>query len=508
VRLAEVVGALSLAADVSAGCALEKGIRTVVIASRLAHRLGATNEERTQTFWIAALRNVACTAFAPDAAAFAAGDDISARNTLFRVDFDRPVEAFLRIVRGFAPEASVIDRARGIARFVLDREIPRRFANTHCEAGMFFARSLAMSEEITRGLGVTGERFDGKGHRGTYGDELPYGARVSDVADVLEMFWWADGSALATRELEHRRGRSLDPRIVDVATRELPELTEQLRDSVWDAYLEAEPERLTIAGEQIDAGCVALGLFADLTSLHTLAHSRRVAGIVDAAGAASGISDDARALARRAGSVHDLGRVAVASGTWDKKGPLNALEWQRVCSHSHQTEAVLRAAGLDELAAIAGATHERGGGAGYHKGLALDGVPFLAKLVAAADVMAALGEDRPHRPRLALDRAAVELRSLVKSGALDARAVQAVLDAQGVRAPRKKAWPGGLSDREVEVVRMVAVGRTNKDIGVLLRMSPRTAQKHVMNVYDKLGLESRAGLALYALEHGLLDDDH
>jgi DNA-binding NarL/FixJ family response regulator len=64
----------------------------------------------------------------------------------------------------------------------------------------------------------------------------------------------------------------------------------------------------------------------------------------------------------------------------------------------------------------------------------------------------------------------------------------------------------GLSNREVEVVRLVAVGRTNKEIGTLLRMSARTAQKHVMNVYDKLGLESRAGLALYALEHGLLDD--
>ncbi len=90
-------------------------------------------------------------------------------------------------------------------------------------------------------------------------------------------------------------------------------------------------------------------------------------------------------------------------------------------------------------------------------------------------------------------------------GALDARAVQAVLEARGAAAKRKRAWPGGLSDREVEVIRLVAVGRTNKEIGALLGMSPRTAQKHVMHVYEKLGLESRAGLALYAIEHGLLD---
>jgi DNA-binding CsgD family transcriptional regulator len=80
-----------------------------------------------------------------------------------------------------------------------------------------------------------------------------------------------------------------------------------------------------------------------------------------------------------------------------------------------------------------------------------------------------------------------------------------VLQASGAATARKRAWPAGLSDREVEVIRLVAVGRTNKEIGALLGMSPRTAQKHVMHVYEKLGLESRAGLALYAVEHGLLD---
>jgi DNA-binding CsgD family transcriptional regulator len=71
-----------------------------------------------------------------------------------------------------------------------------------------------------------------------------------------------------------------------------------------------------------------------------------------------------------------------------------------------------------------------------------------------------------------------------------------------LRAP---IWPRGLSEREVEVVRLVAIGRSNREIGQLLGISPRTAQKHVMNVYAKLGLESRAGLALFAMEHHLLD---
>ena len=507
-RLAEVVGALTLAADVSSGFATEKGLRTVLVATRLARILDAAAPERGVVFWVSALRFVGCTAFAPEEAMFSGGDDISLRKVMVFADPDRPVETLGRLARGLAPDAGLGARAAGIARFLLDGSVERRFTRAHCESALHFARTLEMPAGVAAALGVSGERFDGKGLRKLAGDELPLAARISDVADVLELFWWTGGEELARTVLGQRRGRSLDPALVDRALAALPELVADLRDgSAWDAYLAAEEEPLPPSDDRTDRGCVALGLFADLTSLHTVAHSRRVAAIADAAGRCAGLADAERTTLRRAASVHDLGRVSVTTGTWDKKGPLNAVEWQRVRAHSHHTETILRGAGLDELAAVAGATHERGRGAGYHKGVPLDGVPFLARLVAAADVAAALGESRAHRPAFDDAAAARELRALVDAGALDARATQAVLEALGMAGKRKSAWPGGLSDREVEVVRLVAIGRTNKEIGALLGMSPRTAQKHVMSVYDKLGVESRAGLALWALDHQLLDGD-
>jgi HD-GYP domain-containing protein (c-di-GMP phosphodiesterase class II) len=505
-RLAEVIGALSLAVDLSSGLPAEKGLRTVLVATRLARLMGVSPDEEATVYWLCALRFVGCLGFAHEGAELAAGDDNSLRQTLVYVDFDRPLDAVKRVLRGVAPEAPPLARASGIARFFLDRTAPRRHAQSTCESAVFFARSLGMSDAIVRGLDATFERFDGKGPRHLPGAELPFAARLADVADVLELFAWTGGLALARTVLLQRRGHALDPAIVDVAIAALPLLCADLGvGAVWDTYLAAEPTPLRASGAEVDRGCVALGRFGDLKSVYTLTHSRRVAAVAEAAGAAAGLGDTDRALLRRAAAVHDLGRVAVATGTWDKKGVLNTIEWQRVRAHSHHTEVVLRGAGLGALADIAGATHERGRGAGYHRGLALDGVPWLAKIVAAADVMAALGEERPHRPALDDDRAAKELRSLVETGALDARATQVVLEARGVARTRKSAWPGGMSDREVEVVRLVAVGRTNKEIGALLGMSARTAQKHVMNVYDKVGLESRAGLALYAVEHGLLD---
>jgi HD-GYP domain-containing protein (c-di-GMP phosphodiesterase class II) len=475
----------------------------VLVAARLA-RLVAGERDATAVYWVSVLRSVGCVGFSPEQAGFWLGDDNGLRKSMAFADFTRPVDTLKHAVQALPADSSLLDRARGLTRF-FNPQLHVRYAKSHCEAGMFFARSVGMPEEIAAALDTAGERWDGKGRRKIGGDDLPWPARVGEVADVVELFAWTGGPDVARSILRDRRGRMLDPALVDVALSELSDLIKGLDDSVWEEYLALEPRPWRGSPEDADRGVVALGRFADLKSLFTLNHSRRVTAIAESAGRVVGLGDRECLLLRAAGAVHDLGRVAIATGTWDKKSTLNTVEWQRVRSHSHHTETILRNAGLGELADIAGSTHERGRGSGYHRGVSLDTVPLLAKIVAAADVMAALGEARPHRAPLDDARAAKELRAMVADGALDARAAQAVLEARGAASARKRAWPGGLSDREVEVVRLVSVGRTNREIGALLGMSARTAQKHVMNVYDKLGLESRAGLALYAIEHGLLD---
>jgi DNA-binding CsgD family transcriptional regulator len=65
-------------------------------------------------------------------------------------------------------------------------------------------------------------------------------------------------------------------------------------------------------------------------------------------------------------------------------------------------------------------------------------------------------------------------------------------------------WPSGLSDREVEVLRLVAGGLSNREIAAALSISPRTAEHHVQHVYAKIGVSTRAGAAMYAMEHALL----
>jgi hypothetical protein len=224
VRLAEVVGALSLAVDLSNGLPAEKGLRTALVASRLAKVVGASSDELGHVFWASALRFVGCVGYAHESGAFAAADDNSMRQTLVYADFDRPLDAMKRVVQGFAPEAPVVERALGITRFILSPNTPRQHAQATCESAVFFARSLRMSDAVVRALDATYERFDGKGPRGLPGEQLPFAARVVDVADVLELFAWTGGLDLARSVLLQRRAGALDPSLVDAALDELPRM--------------------------------------------------------------------------------------------------------------------------------------------------------------------------------------------------------------------------------------------------------------------------------------------
>ena len=92
-----------------------------------------------------------------------------------------------------------------------------------------------------------------------------------------------------------------------------------------------------------------------------------------------------------------------------------------------------------------------------------------------------------------------------RAGALDPDAVSAVLAAadQAGSAPRP-ARPADLTERQVEVLRLLARGLSNPQIAHALVISRRTAERHVQDIYGKIGVSSRAGAALFAMENDLL----
>jgi DNA-binding CsgD family transcriptional regulator len=169
----------------------------------------------------------------------------------------------------------------------------------------------------------------------------------------------------------------------------------------------------------------------------------------------------------------------------------------------HSERVLVRA--LGDLAAVAGLHHERLDGSGYFR--CLRDLPAPARLLAAADVAHALGEPRPHRPALAEEERRSQLHAEVRAGRLDGDAVECVLAALEIRAPKSAtAGIAGLTPRELDVLKLVARGHSIKLVARELGIAPKTADSHIQHIYAKIGVSTRAGAALFAMRHGLVEE--
>ena len=357
----------------------------------------------------------------------------------------------------------------------------------------------------------TFERWDGKGvPEGTRGDEILMTARLVNTADVLEVFHRSDGIEAAVRVAGQRRGTQFDPALVDLVEHHADVLFEGLDEAgSWSSVIGAAPEQdEVLTGERFAGALEALADYTDVKSPFTLGHSRHVADLAGEAASVFGLSADGSEQVRRAGLVHDLGRLGVSNAIWDKRGALTPAEVERVRLHPYLSGRMLAACGaLAPLGEIALQHHERLDGSGYPRGLRGDALTPAGRVLAAADAYVGKTEPRPHRPRLGADEAATALRAEVHAGRLDGGAVDAVLRSAGHRVRRRRVWPANLTSREVEVLRLLARGLSNKEIAEQLVISRKTASNHIEHIYAKLGVSNRARASVFALKHGLMADD-
>jgi HD-GYP domain-containing protein (c-di-GMP phosphodiesterase class II) len=310
--------------------------------------------------------------------------------------------------------------------------------------------------------------------------------------------------------LGERASGQLDPVVTGGFVEEGSRLLAEIDGAdLWQAVLDAEPEpSVTVADRKLDDIASAFGDLVDLKTTFTSGHASGVADLAERAARELKLGDQSAVTVRRAAFLHDIGRAGVPNSVWERAGPLTGADREQVRLHAYHSERILsRSPVLIALAPLAGMHHERQDGSGYHRQLRSTTIPTAVRVLAAADAYQALTQDRPHRPAYAADAAAERLTREWKAGRFDQQAVDAVLAAAGHRAhsPRR-TWPAGLSDREVEVLRLVARGRSTRDIARELVISPKTADHHVQHIYAKIAVSTRASATLFAIEHDLLRD--
>ncbi len=508
IRAAEVVGALSLATDLGTGQPLEHALRTAVLAVRLGELAGASAQELADTYYVALLHASGCTSNGHEAAQLF-GDDIAHRAAFFLIDPTNPAEvlAFYQahVGAGRPPEvrAAMIEEAIANAG-------PRARAGfaTMCEVAQRFAGWLDLGSSIQAALEFVFTRWDGRGFPDARGEAIPLPMRLLHVARDVSLFLSAAGPDEAQAVVERRRGAAYEPRLADLATRNLADMLAELDETrMWQQAVEIEPfPQIWIAGERVDAAFTAIAALTGLKSPWLRKHSTGVAELAEAAAWRMGLPAASVTLVRRAALAHDLGRVGVSNAIWEKPGPLGFGEWERVRLHPHFSErAFAQSPALAPIGILAGSHHERLDGSGYHRGTGGPALDQPARILAAADCYGAMREARPHRAALDAPAAEAELMREAEEGRLDREAVDAVLAAAGHRVrERLRELPAGLTERELEVLLVLVRGESNRQIADGLGISAKTVGHHVEHVYQKAGVRSRAAATLWAFEHNLV----
>jgi HD-GYP domain-containing protein (c-di-GMP phosphodiesterase class II) len=471
--------------------------------------MGTAEADVSEVYYMTLLRHLGCTATAHEEA-YLGGDELVSRPAAERADFGNPREGLALLLQ--MGKGTGVDRVRYLARALrAGRRGDQAILGAVCEVGARLAERLGLGPGVRDGLYQVFERWDGKGTpQGLVAEDICLPARLAEVAHQAVIFDRLGGLELAVAVIRRRARGWFDPAVAEAFARFGGDILDEVGSGdVWEAVLEAEPEpRRTIGTEGLDGLTRALADMVDLKSPFTLGHSSEVAALSERAAGALGFGPEAVTDLRRAALLHDLGRVAVSNRIWEKPAALSTTEWERVRLHPYQSERILaRSRVLEPLARTAGMHHERQDGSGYHRGTAGAEVPTAARVLAAADALQAMTQDRPHRPGLAPEAASAALAEEARSGRLDSECVRAVVEAAGQASPRVRiVWPASLSDREVEVLRLVARGLSNRAIAGRLYISPRTAEHHVQHIYTKIGASTRAAAAMFAMEHGLLRD--
>ena len=508
VRHSEIIMALSLATDLGTGRPMDWALCSAVLSLRLGEAIGLGDSELRTVYYVALLRYIGCTA------------DVHTRVQLFGdnpgiggsqyafVDPNQPQQMLGWMFHYVGGGQNPPQRISALAK--MPTAMPQHL-QAHCEVAQLFSERLGFEKAIQESLWQTYERWDGRGMpRHLKGEDLTLATRITQLAQDVETYRRAGRSEAVASVVRQRAGSAYDPQIAEVFCQKADHLLLDLDAAgSWQNVLACEPgQHRYLSDEEFDRVAQVFADFIDLLSPAYTCHSRDVAVLARAAAQPYGLSPSESKAVERMGWLHDLGKLSVPLGIWDKPRPLTDTEWERVRLHPYYTERILaRSDALAALGTDAALHHEHLDGSGYHRGVSANTLSPSARLLAVANFYHARTEPRAFREGLTPEAAADALRREVRAGHFDGDAAKAVLAAAGHHVtPVRREGVAGLSERELDVLSLLAGGLSNRQMARQLDVSENTIGTHVAHIYAKLNVSTRAAATVFAMQHHLYRD--
>jgi putative nucleotidyltransferase with HDIG domain len=407
IRLSEIVAALSHALDVTEGQPMGHAERTCIIGLRLADAVGLEPARRSSLFYALLLKDAGCSTTSATTAEVFGADDLHVKRESRLVDPKSPTQSLRCLSRTIAPGAPLRQRARHLRALVaMGVDGARELGQMRCERGADIARAIDLDEHAAGAIHELDEHWDGHGYpAGLAGEAISPLARVICLAQTIEVFWSQRGTAAACAVARERRGTWFDPALVDAVASFEHDV------AFWASLHEPDVNALEPADRveraddaRLDRVAEAFARIVDAKSPYTASHSAGVAEIAEAIAVTMGLDAPTRRLLRRAGLLHDVGKLGVSNRILDKPGKLDAEEWAAMRRHPELSRVILQSVpALADVAHLAATHHERLDGSGYPDGLTAAELDLPDRILQVADVAEALSAERPYRGALPVD---------------------------------------------------------------------------------------------------------
>ncbi|NNJ25187.1 HD-GYP domain-containing protein [Alienimonas chondri] len=423
IRRSELLAAMSTALDLTEGQPAGHAARSCLIASKLAVKLGLPALDRADVFYATMLKDLGCSSNAAKMTWLFGADDRTVKHDIKTVDWRRAQSKFQFVNAHVAPGAGMFTRVMRFAALARSGSRGEKaLVETRCERGADIMRELRFPESAAQAVRHLDEHWDGGGHpTGAKGFEIPVAARLAGLAQTVEVFLNTLGARGAIGVAELRRGTWFEPSLVDALVDLADDKPFWDRLSTVDLQVQlaefepADSVRVTDEDE-LDRICEAFAKVVDAKSPWTHKHSEGVANIAVGIGAELGLPPIMLRDLRRAGLLHDLGKLGVSNMILDKPGRPTDAEYAEIRKHPEYSEQILnRVHDFKRVADVACAHHERLDGRGYHHRTTGDHLPTEARLLAVADVCEALTADRPYRDGMPWEKTKSILRNDIGS---------------------------------------------------------------------------------------------
>lgn len=419
VRIADVLSAMSYALDLTEGAAPGHTLRSCVIGMRVGAELGITPDDHSALFYALLLKDAGCSSNAARMSALFGSDDRIVKSQLKVVDQNDPLGFIKATVQNTAIGRPLQERiglllGMGVAAL---QDGQKEIFQIRCERGADIASRLGFTAATAETIRSLDEHWNGKGNpHGLKGEAIPLLARIANVAQTVEVFHRSEGLDGVGRVLAERSGTWFDPALARLVTAWVGDAewwktleSEELEHSV-QALRPNDGRRIVRAGT-LDSVAQAFADIIDAKSPFTFQHSTNVAKYAAAIAKQMGESESSQVRIRRAGLLHDVGKLGISNRILDKSGPLTPEERDTIELHPKYTWEILsRVEAFRDFAWMASIHHEKLDGSGYPFKLRADEIDEPARMLVVADIYEALTATRPYREGMTPERSIAILR--------------------------------------------------------------------------------------------------